>query len=58
MDNVYKAPEAALIDSATTAGSTAFFVTSIRKMAILYIATLGSVAVSFTAATEPVFARG
>ncbi|MGL4317103.1 MAG: MFS transporter permease [Pseudomonas sp.] len=38
MDNVYKAPEAALIDS--SAGS-AFFVTSIRKMAILYIATLG-----------------
>lgn len=38
MDNLYKAPEAALIDS--TAGS-AFFVTSIRKMAILYIATLG-----------------
>ncbi|UUY08148.1 MFS transporter permease [Pseudomonas sp. J452] len=41
MDNVYKAPEAALIDPATTAGGTAFFVTSIRKMAILYIATLG-----------------
>lgn len=38
MDNLYKAPEAALID--TSAGST-FFVTSIRKMAILYIATLG-----------------
>lgn len=38
MDNVYKAPEAALIDS--SAGSR-LFVTSIRKMAILYIATLG-----------------
>lgn len=41
MDNLYKAPEATLIEPIASNQAGAFFVTSIRKMAILYIATLG-----------------
>ncbi|MBC9251548.1 hypothetical protein A9179_14850 [Pseudomonas alcaligenes] len=40
MDNLYKTPEAPLLDGSTPSRG-AFFVTSTRKMAILYIATLG-----------------
>lgn len=41
MDNLYQAPQAQLLDSTTEQSDGAFFVTSLNKLVILFIATLG-----------------
>lgn len=41
MDNVYKAPEAQLLDIPVATPHTTFFVTSISKMSLLFVLTLG-----------------
>jgi hypothetical protein len=42
MENVFRTPEAVLVDDAEVAKVAPFFVTSIRKLCLLYIATMGS----------------